>query len=779
MRLALLLPFVLFASACSPDGKPPTRATDGGASDLALVRDGGELDDGGGDGGSTAAQLTIAPGSRDFGQVGVGQSSSSVSFTITNSGSGASTALTTTLAGNDGSDFVIGSDGCSQLVLAPQASCVVSLTFAPTALGARAAQLTVGVLGQSAGAALSGTGVAPAALVFSPSPFDFGTVDATQSSTPQTFTLTNSGALPSGTIATSINGDGAQFTVTSDGCDGQVLMPNAHCDVAITFAPTTYGGFALTLGATAAPGGSATATMSGTGRVYNTLSVTIAGNGSGTVSASGLTCSGTSCSGQYARTSATAPAVVVTVAPASGSTVTWSGDSCSGTAPTCTITVDAAKSETVTFTIAQLTLTVKDVFIAGATGKVSAADSSIDCGTSCSAVYAYDTSVVLTATPDAGALFQGWSGACTGNTPTCTVAVTQSLTVTATFRPPVNYAFTTSQTFTPGALGGLAGADQACQSLADAAGLGGHYVALMSTSTVDAASRIVNASGWMRTDGKPIGGTPSSILNDYIIDYPIDVDEHGTLLGGPNTLTATGSTANGKYRKGDSCGDWTSTTGYGTGGAIWTGGSEWLTGDGFQCSESDIRLRCFETDYVTPVTPTPASGIILFVSKGIFNPSTGLAGADALCAGEAATAQLPNPTTYLAVLNTSQASAASRFPNNYNTQVIRPDGVVVVYAQHNFFDGVQTVAAPSMCADKSDPGFSENIVTGGGLYDLNGEANNATETCNDWTSAATSSTVFASGGDPNWLGEYNIHFGGSDCDATNIHVYCLQSAPAS
>jgi endoglucanase len=41
--------------------------------------------------------------------------------------------------------------------------------------------------------------------------------------------------------------------------------------------------------------------------------------------------------------------------------------------------------------------------------------------------------VTLTAIPDAGSTFQGWSGACAGSG-TCTLDMTQSREVTATFQ---------------------------------------------------------------------------------------------------------------------------------------------------------------------------------------------------------------------------------------------------------------------------------------------------------------------------------------------------------
>src|SRR5512143_3559299 len=44
----------------------------------------------------------------------------------------------------------------------------------------------------------------------------------------------------------------------------------------------------------------------------------------------------------------------------------------------------------------------------------------------CTASYGWKTAVTLTATPDPGSTFAGWSGACTGTATTCRVSMTQS-----------------------------------------------------------------------------------------------------------------------------------------------------------------------------------------------------------------------------------------------------------------------------------------------------------------------------------------------------------------
>ena len=60
---------------------------------------------------------------------------------------------------------------------------------------------------------------------------------------------------------------------------------------------------------------------------------------------------------------------------------------------------------------------------------------SIACGTDCTQDFEPGTQVTLTATPDEGARFGGWSEQACGDQPTCTITITADTTITATFRP--------------------------------------------------------------------------------------------------------------------------------------------------------------------------------------------------------------------------------------------------------------------------------------------------------------------------------------------------------
>lgn len=79
-----------------------------------------------------------------------------------------------------------------------------------------------------------------------------------------------------------------------------------------------------------------------------------------------------------------------------------------------------------------------DVSLAGSgSGSVTSDPLGIDCPDGCSAGFADQTLVTLTAHPEAPSTFAGWSGACGGMGTECQVTMTAARMVTATFAPPV------------------------------------------------------------------------------------------------------------------------------------------------------------------------------------------------------------------------------------------------------------------------------------------------------------------------------------------------------
>jgi hypothetical protein len=120
------------------------------------------------------------------------------------------------------------------------------------------------VTGQSIPEAIAVT-PPPAALAFTPAPFDYGQVGTGQASSPQTFTLANTGGQATGALTDTLTGSAA-FTLTGDTCTGISLAPGETCTVTVRFAPASISTFAATLTAASAdPAVTATDALTGTG----------------------------------------------------------------------------------------------------------------------------------------------------------------------------------------------------------------------------------------------------------------------------------------------------------------------------------------------------------------------------------------------------------------------------------------------------------------------------------------------------------------------------------
>ena len=157
----------------------------------------------------------------------------------------------------------------------------------------------------------------------------------------------------------------------------------------------------------------------------DTLSLTIAGNGTGTISSQPpiLNCTA-SCIGNFA------PGTTVTLIATPGGTSVftgWSG-ACSGTGA-CSVVMNSTESVTATFTVL---FPVSISVAGGGSGTVTSNPAGINCGSSCQADFLSGTAVTLTATPNSNSNFTGWSGACSGSG-ACTVTISAATSATATF----------------------------------------------------------------------------------------------------------------------------------------------------------------------------------------------------------------------------------------------------------------------------------------------------------------------------------------------------------
>ncbi|WP_457333090.1 InlB B-repeat-containing protein [Rhizobacter sp. P5_C2] len=163
------------------------------------------------------------------------------------------------------------------------------------------------------------------------------------------------------------------------------------------------------------------------------LTTTVTGTGQGTLTSnpSGIncptTCSSTLASGTSVTLTATRSNSSTTFsgwtgACASTGTVTASGGS-------CTVQVSAATQAGAVFTLDTYALAVTKV----GSGTVASSGGNIACGSTCAASFSAGTAVTLTATPASGYTFTAWGGACTGSNSTCALTMNAAKSVSATF----------------------------------------------------------------------------------------------------------------------------------------------------------------------------------------------------------------------------------------------------------------------------------------------------------------------------------------------------------
>jgi hypothetical protein len=145
-------------------------------------------------------------------------------------------SVSAALVGTDVSQFRLGSNTCTTAITRG-GSCKVSVQFAPTSAGAKAAAIEFRSGTATRRAELSGTGIRNVALTVTPVSGDFGPVPQGTESEQKTFIVKNEGGVeaPRPTVVPA-----ADFPVKMNGCAGP-LAANATCELRVAFAPTTIG----------------------------------------------------------------------------------------------------------------------------------------------------------------------------------------------------------------------------------------------------------------------------------------------------------------------------------------------------------------------------------------------------------------------------------------------------------------------------------------------------------------------------------------------------------
>lgn len=183
-------------------------------------------------GSGSTTTITLTPTSLAFGSVAVDTISLPKSVTLMNTGTATLDITSIVPSGS----FTISTTTCGS-TLAIGKTCKVSVTFNPTALGARTGTLTFtdNASGSPQTVPLSGTGVVQAKLTPASATFPKTTVGTTSAA--KVFTLTNDLNTTLSSISISTSGP---FSVSTTTC-GNSLLKKSHCTISVAFKPTATG----------------------------------------------------------------------------------------------------------------------------------------------------------------------------------------------------------------------------------------------------------------------------------------------------------------------------------------------------------------------------------------------------------------------------------------------------------------------------------------------------------------------------------------------------------
>lgn len=181
-------------------------------------------------------ELSPAPSALVFPDTQLG-SFSTLSFTLTNTATTKAVSITSITAINDYTT----SNNCGTSIAA-QATCIINVTFTPTASGLRPGVLTV-VSSDAASPMAQYLHAKGIGVTVSPQAISFGKQTVSTNSMPHTVTITNWSATP---LQIGNMTPTAGFLVSSNNCPA-MLGSQANCMIQIVFSPTATGAAAGTI----------------------------------------------------------------------------------------------------------------------------------------------------------------------------------------------------------------------------------------------------------------------------------------------------------------------------------------------------------------------------------------------------------------------------------------------------------------------------------------------------------------------------------------------------
>ncbi|MGA8312365.1 MAG: choice-of-anchor D domain-containing protein [Terriglobales bacterium] len=172
---------------------------------------------------------TLAPTSLSFGSVALGSMSATKTVTLTNGSKIALSVSSITASGDFAQSNTCGSS------VAAKGSCKLTVTFQPTATGARRGSVTITDNARTTTQTINLTGTGIAQVTVSPLALAFGSVALGTTTPAKTITVDNNQTTAM-TISVGISGDYAQTNTC-----GTQLGAGASCAISVTFTPTASG----------------------------------------------------------------------------------------------------------------------------------------------------------------------------------------------------------------------------------------------------------------------------------------------------------------------------------------------------------------------------------------------------------------------------------------------------------------------------------------------------------------------------------------------------------
>ena len=197
---------------------------------------------------TAAPSASLTPTTLSFAGTTVGQDSTALGATLTNSGNAVLNLGAVGVGGAHAGDFVISGGNCTAGAnVAAGASCSVQLVFRPTAAGARNATLNIAhnATGGASSVALSGTGNAlpTATIAVSANALNFGALLTGAASPAQTIIVNNAGQAALSFSGIGVSGANAAIFQLGGSCATSTAVPaGGSCSVTVPSGSTATDG---------------------------------------------------------------------------------------------------------------------------------------------------------------------------------------------------------------------------------------------------------------------------------------------------------------------------------------------------------------------------------------------------------------------------------------------------------------------------------------------------------------------------------------------------------